>query len=155
MYSSSSVVQERRTGRPVRLFLLSAALVVALAIPAAALAGKGSGGASATPFIALASVDNGALAAAAPRIGSSVKFSTGYPTGTKNPWVSLYCYQDGNIVYAEGGKPSADFVLGGASSAWVVVGGAASCRAELGDLYWRGGKQYYTSLAQTSFDAGA
>jgi hypothetical protein len=149
----SSVPNERRGRRSVRPFLLSAALVAALAIPAATLAGKG-GGSTSTPWIALASVSNGVLAAAAPRLGSSVKFSTGYPTGTKNPWVSLYCYQGGNVVYAEGGKPTADFVLGGASSDWAATGGAASCRAELGDLYWRGGKQYYTFLAQTWFDAG-
>jgi hypothetical protein len=155
MQPISSGPGERQARRPVRLFLLSAALVVALAIPAAALAAKGSGGAATTPWIALASVSNGALAAAGPRLGSSVKFSTGYPTGTKNAWVSLYCYQGATLVYAEGGAPSSDFVLGGGSSGWTAVGGAASCRAELGDLYWRGGKQYYTFLAQTWFDAGA
>jgi hypothetical protein len=146
---------ERHSGRPIRLLLLSSALILSLAAPAATMAGKAG---AMTPWITLASVsggDVGALAAAQPRLGSSVRFSTGYPNGTKNPWVSVFCFQDGVMVYGEGGKPSADFVLGGAASVWVDVGGAATCHAELGDLYWRGGHQYYTFLADTWFDAGA
>ena len=125
-----------------------------LAIPASTLAAKGGGSTTVTPWIALATAGGGALAAAEPRLGSSVKFASGYSTNTKNPWVSLTCYQDGNVVYGQGGKPSADFSLGGASSVWLEVGGAATCRAELGDLYWKGGRQYYTYLAHTNFDAG-
>jgi hypothetical protein len=146
---------ERHPGRSIRFLLVSAALVAALAVPAAAFAGKGGGGGSSTAWIALATVSGAAAAAAEPRVGSTVKFSSGYPTGTKNAWVSLSCYQGETLVYAEGGKPSADFVLGGAWSVWATTGGGASCRAELGDLYWRGGKQYYTYLAHTNFEAGA
>jgi len=139
--------------RSIRLVLVASALAFALAVPAATIAGKSTGGSA--PFIALASVSDGALAAAQPKLGASVKFSTGYPTGTKNPWISLRCYQDGSLVYAQGGTPSETFTLGGGSSVWLDLGGSAACSAELGDLYWRGGKQYYTPLAQTGFDAGA
>ena len=143
-----------RARRSIRVLVISAALVAALGIPAAALAGKG-GGTSSAAWIALASVTDGALAVAQPRLGTSVRFSTGYSTGTKNPWVSVSCWQGDTMVYGQGGAPSTEFGLGGASSLWLDVGGAATCRAELGDLYWRGGKQYYTFLALTWFDAGA
>ena len=124
-----------------------------LAIPASTFAAKGGG--STAPWISLASVGGQSLAATAePRVGSAVKFSSGYPTATKNPWVSLTCFQEGQLVYGEGGKPGAEFVLGGATSDWAATGGAASCRAELGDLYWKGGKQFYTYLAHTNFGAG-
>ncbi len=152
---SVSNPEQRHERRSVRLFLVSAALVAAFATPAAAFAAKGGGGGAGTAWIALATVSGAAAAAAEPRVGSTVKFSAGYPTGTKNAWVSVSCFQGATLVYAEGGKPSANFVLGGASSVWTTTGGAASCRAELGDLYWRGGKQYYTYLAHTDFEAGA
>lgn len=96
----------------------------------------------------------GAAAAASwPTIGSSVAFGSTYPKATKNPWVSLTCYQGDTFAYAEGGSPSQTFTLGGASSPWLSSPGPAVCTAELGDLYWRGGHQYYTLLAETSFDA--
>lgn len=90
--------------------------------------------------------------------GDSVTFATTIPKGTHNPWVSLSCYQIVNgvntLVYGEGGSPDHVFVLGGASSAWIGNGGGpASCSAELGDLYWRGGQEFYTFLATTSFPA--
>jgi hypothetical protein len=133
---------------------LIAALVVGL-MAGTAFAGKG-GGTSATPWIALGSVDGTTMAAAVqPALGSSVRFAAGYSKNTKNPWVSLMCYQDGKLVYGEGGKVDHTFVLGGASSDWLRAGGAASCRAELGDLYWKGGHEYYNYLADTSFDAAA
>ena len=56
-------------------------------------------------------------------------------------------------MWGQGGSPSAEFYLGGASSDWQRSGGAATCRAELGDLYWRGGRQYYDYLAHTNFEA--
>jgi hypothetical protein len=139
--------QHRKVG-----LLASLVIVALIAVPASAFAGKG-GGSSTPSWIALSSV-GGAFAAAQPNLGSSVRFSSGYPTSTKNPWVSLTCKQGETMVYGEGGSPSSDFVLGGASSLWLEVGGAAACRAELGDLYWRGGHQYYTFLAVTNFDAG-
>jgi hypothetical protein len=144
---------ERQPRRVRRAALVTASLALAIAIPATAFAGKGGG--STTPaWISLATVSGQAVAAAQPRVGSSVKFSTGYPTGTKNAWVSVTCYQDGSLVYGEGGVPSHDFVLGGASSDWAASGGAATCRAELGDLFFRGGRQYYNYLAHTNFEAG-
>lgn len=149
---TDTVLVGRSTGPRSRITLLlsSLAIVVMLAVPVSAFAGKGS---TMTPWIRLATTDGTAVAAAQPRLGSSVRFSTGYPTTAKNPWVSVTCYQDGVMVYGEGNSPSSDFVLGGASSLWVNAGGAASCRAELGDLYWRGGHQYYKYLAHTNFDA--
>lgn len=97
------------------------------------------------------------IAAAAPAswptLGSSVAFGSTYPKGTKNPWVSLTCYQGTSVVYVEGGLADHVFLLGGGSSVWLSVGGSADCTAELGDLYWRGGQEYYTYLATTSFTA--
>ena len=97
--------------------------------------------------------DSAARPASWPALGSSVNFGATFPRGTKNPWVSLTCYQEGTFVYAEGGNPSQTFTLGGASSPWLSSPGPASCTAELGDLYWRGGQEYYTYLAETHFDA--
>ena len=155
MQDTSAALEERQPRRTGRVLLVSAAVVLALAIPVSAFAAKGGGTTSTPAWIALASSDGATLAAAQPRLGSAVKFSTGYATNTKNPWVSVMCYQDGSLVYGEGGKPSSDFVLGGATSDWAATGGAASCRAELGDLYWKGGQQYYTYLAHTNFEAGS
>jgi hypothetical protein len=136
--------------------ILALGLIASLAAPAAVFAAKGGGASAITPWIALGAVDGRtALAAAQPSLGSSVAFATGYPTGTRNAWVSLVCYQDGVLVYGEGGRPSGTFLLGGGGSAWLASGGAATCKAELGDLYWRGGQQYYKYLAETWFDASA
>ena len=153
MAANSTALLERQPRRVRRAAIVTATLALAIAIPATAFAGKG-GGSSTTPWISLATVSGQAVAAAQPRVGSAVKFATGYPTGTRNAWVSLTCYQGGSLVYGEGGVPSHEFVLGGASSDWAATGGAATCRAELGDLYFRGGKQYYNYLAHTNFDAG-
>jgi len=143
----------RSNGNRAKVGLLSSLAIAAiLVVPATALAAKG-GGTPAPAWIALATVSGQSVAAAQPTLGSAVKFNTGYASTTKNPWVSVTCYQGGDLVYAAGGVPSSDFVLGGSSSTWLAVGGAATCRAELGDLYWRGGHQYYTYLANTSFDA--
>jgi hypothetical protein len=131
--------------------LASIAILAILVIPGSTLA-KGT---SVTPWISLASVNGGSAAAAQPNLGSDVRFNSGYSTNTKNPWVSVSCYQGGTLVYGEGGSPTSDFVLGGAASAWLSAGGAATCRAELGDLYWKGGHQYYTYLAHTDFTAGS
>jgi hypothetical protein len=151
--SNTGLVAPRR-GSPAKVGFMSAVAIAALiAVPATTFAAKG-GGTTSAAWISLAN-GVGAAAAAQPRLGSDVKFSTGYPSTTKNPWVSVMCYQGSTLVYGEGGRPSADFVLGGASSSWVTNGGAATCHAELGDLYWKGGRQYYTFLASMSFDAGA
>ena len=144
---------ERQPFRARRATLLASAFVLALVVPASALAAKG-GGTTGPAWIALATVSGQSVAAAQPNLGNAVRFASGYATSTRNPWVSVTCYQNGVLVYGEGGKPSADFVLGGATSDWAATGGPASCRAELGDLYWKGGHQYYTYLAHTNFDAG-
>ena len=143
----------RNAGNRAKVGLVSSlAIAAVLVVPATAFAGKG-GGTPAPAWIALATVSGQSVAAAQPSLGSAVRFSTGYASTTKNPWVSVTCYQDGALVYAQGGAPSSDFVLGGSSSTWLTIGGAATCRAELGDLYWRGGHQYYTYMANTNFDA--
>ena len=153
MTSGSDTESVARHNRARIGLLSSLAIAAILVIPATAFAAKG-GGTPAPAWIALATVSGQSVAAAQPNLGSAVKFAAGYASSTKNPWVSVICYQGGALVYGDGGSPSADFVLGGASSQWVTNGGAATCRAELGDLYWKGGHQYYTYLANTSFDAG-
>jgi hypothetical protein len=150
------------------LALLEALLLVALIsgiLAAAALinpgtsaTGVGSAAAanphpSAPSSIWLMQPIGAAPAASWPTMGSSVAFGTTYPKGTKNAWVSLTCYQGGTFVFAEGGVADHVFTLGGGSSPWLSVGGSADCTAELGDLYWRGGQEYYTYLATTSFTA--
>jgi hypothetical protein len=141
----------RRAGGRIRGALITTAIAAALlAVPASTLAKGGSSGGT-TPWIALASVNGSA--AVHPTLGSWVGFATGYPSTTKNPWVSLTCVEGSTIVYVEGGSPSHTFLLGGGSSVWLTTGGTATCTAELGDLYWRGGHEYYTYLATTSFGA--
>lgn len=144
----------RKNGNRAKVGLLSSLAIVAiLAIPATALAAKGGGSTGSPAWIALGSVNGTSAPSTRPMLGNSVTFAAGYPSTTKNPWVSVMCYQGSTLVYGEGGGPTAAFVLGGASSLWLSVGGSATCTAELGDLYWRGGHQYYTYLATTSFGA--
>ena len=92
-------------------------------------------------------------AASWPTLGSSVAFGSSYPRGTKNAWISLMCYQGTTLVYGEGGEADHVFMLAGASSDWLSSPGPAVCTAELGDLYWRGGQEYYNFLADTTFTA--
>lgn len=144
---------DRLPAARVRAALVAGGMIAAvLAAPASVLA-KGT---TLQPWISLATVDGSTLTASKvqPKLGDSVTFAAGYPTSTKNPWVSLTCTQDGVLVYGEGGSPTDTFLLGGGSSDWLTVGGSASCTAELGDLYWKGGHEYYTYLATTSFAAG-
>ena len=146
---------ERTPRRANRALIAAAAFALAVAMPATAFAAKGSGGTTTTAsWISLATVDGARAAAAQPMLGASVKFNAGYPKTTSNPWVSLTCYQGTTIVYGEGGAPSDSFTLGGYSSVWLSTGGTAECTAELGNLYWKGGREYYTYLATTSFTAG-
>ena len=68
---------------------------------------------------------------AQPSYQGPVAFHT---TGTgklKNPRVWVACYQNGALVYGEGGSPSTIFKLGGDSSQWVANGGGATCTADL------------------------
>lgn len=87
--------------------------------------------------------------------GDQITFTCVVPHGTHNPWISVTAYDDiGALLYGEGGPVGHTFQLGGASSEWVGRGGGpAQVHAELGDLYWRGGHEYYTKLAETNFDA--
>jgi len=134
--------------------LISTAIAVAMiALPAATLAKGGGAGGTTPSWIALSSVNGTNAASTQPTLGSTVGFAAGYPSTTKNPWVSVMCYQGSTLVYGEGGTVGHQFQLGGATSDWVALGGSATCTAELGDLYWRGGHEYYTYLATTSFSA--
>jgi len=152
---SSSNPFERTPHRAKRVLIAAAAFALVVAMPATVFAAKGTGGSTSTgAWISLASVDGTLAAAAQPALGASVKFNAGYPKTTSNPWVSLTCYQGSTIVYGEGGSPSDSFMLGGYSSVWLSTGGSANCTAELGNLYWKGGREYYTYLATTSFTAG-
>jgi hypothetical protein len=132
--------------------ILSTAVVAALVLAPASTLARGGSGTPAPAWISLASV-NGSAASTRPMLGSTVAFATGYPSTTKNPWISLTCTENGTTVYVEGNSASGSFMLGGYSSVWLSVGGTATCTAELGDLYWKGGHEYYTYLATTSFSA--
>jgi hypothetical protein len=98
-----------------------------------------------------------------PRYQGSVAFNTTGASILKNPRVWVACYQNGAIVYGEGGSPTGTFKLGGDMSQWVLNGGgAANCAADLyyilnakGTAEWNGkgaqGGNVY--LAHTSFRA--
>ena len=138
--------------------LISAVLASAALInPAASATGVGSAAAANPHPPAPSSIwlmpPADATAAGWPTLGSSVAFGSIYPKATRNPWVSLTCHQGTSVVYVEGGVTDHVFMLGGGSSVWLSTGGSAVCTAELGDLYWRGGQEYYTYLATTSFTA--
>jgi len=150
------VVSPRGSRRAPRVggALISTAIAVAMvALPAATLAKGGGSGTPAPAWIQLSSVNGTSAATTKPTLGSTVAFATGYPSTTKNPWISLVCREGADVVYAEGGSPSHQFLLGGSSSTWLTVGGTATCTSELGDLYWKGGHEYYTYLATTDFSA--
>jgi hypothetical protein len=102
-------------------------------------------------------------AAAQPMYQGSVAFHT---TGTgklKNPRIWVACYQNGALVYGEGGGPSTTFKLGGDMSQWVLNGGgAATCTADLyyilnangtGEWNGKGGQGGNLYLARTSYAA--
>ena len=137
-----------------------AGMCLALVPSSAALAGSlpaaNSGTISAyVPSTSLSSPSSG------PSYQGSVAFHT-TGTGTlKNPRVWVACYQNGALVYGEGGSPTDTFKLGGDMSQWVMNGGgAAECTASLyyilnakGTGEWNGhgaqGGNVY--LAETAF----
>lgn len=102
-------------------------------------------------------------ASSQPTYQGSVAFNTTGTARLKNPRVGVFCYQNGVLVYAEGGSPSETFKLGADSSQWVQNGGgSANCTAELyyilnakGTGEWNGngaqGGDVY--LAYTAFNA--
>lgn len=140
--------------------LIIAAIVASLTIATALVVGghPAGGGSvfaarSSTSWIALSQV-NRTAAATQPSLGSSVDFSTGYPTNVKNPRIEVLCYQAGSLVYGEAGGVNDPFQLGGGGSIWLTNGGAADCTANLFYFGWRAGTQTYNVLASTSFSAG-
>jgi hypothetical protein len=98
-----------------------------------------------------------------PQYQGYVGFNTTGTSKLKNPRVWVACYQNGTLVYGEGGSPGRTVKLGGDSSQWVANGGgAATCTADLyyivnanGTAEWNGkGAQGGTVyLAHTSFTA--
>jgi hypothetical protein len=131
-------------------FVVLASLAAALcALAAPALAGTKDSS------ITLNQSEAGLAPTAAPHLGSTVSFTTVYPTNVKNPRVEVLCYQNGALVYGEGGAPTDSFTLGGGGSLWLTGGGAASCVANLYFFTWKAGQPATTYLATTSFDAGA
>lgn len=124
------------------------AVMVALGAAAPTLAGK------VTAAISLNQVMNGARTPqSTPSLGSAVTFSTVIPPNVNNPRVEVLCYQNGALVYGEGGSPTDAFLLGGGASLWRTAGGAASCVANLYYFTWKGGQPATVYLATTSFDA--
>jgi hypothetical protein len=124
------------------------AVVFALGAAAPSLAGK------MTPQISLDQVMTDArIAQSVPSLGSSVTFRTVIPQNVNNPRVEVLCYQNGALVYGEGGSPTDAFLLGGGGSLWRSTGGAASCVANLYYFTWKGGQPATVYLATTSFDA--
>jgi hypothetical protein len=115
---------------------------------ASVLAGNRS---SQAAWITLAQVST--AASTQPSLGSSVAFSTGYPTSVKNPRIEVLCYQGGSLVYGEAGGVNDTFLLGGGGSIWLTNGGSADCTANLYYFGWHAGTQTYNKLASTSFSA--
>jgi hypothetical protein len=132
-----------------RRLVLAGVLVVAFA--AAAVPAFAKGGKPSDPSITLNGPTNGA--SVQPSLGSTVTFTTTYPSSTKNPRVQVLCYQNGALVYGESGSPDYAFVLGGGSSQWLANGGPANCEADLLDVYYQGGQQQVVWLASTTFNA--
>jgi len=131
-------------------FVVCASVAAALcALAAPALAGTKDSS------ITLNQTGAGFAATATPHLGGAVSFTVVYPTNVKNPRVEVLCYQNGALVYGEGGGPTDTFTLGGGSSLWLSSGGAAACVANLYYFTWKAGQPATTYLATTSFDAGA
>lgn len=80
-------------------------------------------------------------------------------SNTSGPAIAVDCYQNGAEVYGEVHYQSdftnwLQFTLGGSSSFWLWDGGNVNCTATLG--YWDfTGNETWTSINQTTFDAGA
>lgn len=141
--------------------VLIAAIVAALAIAAATVTrtaptGAGSAFAASKNQTSWISLAGGSTTAAAtqPQLGSTVAFSTGYPTTVKNPRIEVLCYQGGSLVYGEAGGVNDNFLLGGGGSIWLTNGGSADCVANLYYFGQHAGLQTYNKLASTSFVAG-
>src|SRR5262245_28379791 len=144
---------------------LVAALAIVAALTVAGIAIAGSLPGAGTGSISLGGVDGSKVGAAgvSPHYQSRVWFDTTGTARLKNPRVWVACYQNGQLVYGEGGSPSETFKLGGDMSQWVVNGGgAANCTAELyyilnakgtGEWNGNGGQGGTVDLGNTAFSA--
>ncbi len=138
------------------LIVLAMATLLASVTTGAAMAGKcghgnnpqcsGNGGGGGTISLVLLNSTDGW-----PHVGQKVTFNVS-TTATNYPWVTLYCYQGGTLVYkaSNGIFPTSlgqDFTL--ASNSW--TSGEADCTAYLQnwDDYMKHG--WIQDLASTSF----
>src|SRR5262245_6401161 len=84
---------------PARLGLISAVAALCMALAPAAVADKGAGGgkpgAGSTGTISLVLLNS---TDGLPHFGQKVTFNVS-TTATSEPWVTLYCYQNGSLVY--------------------------------------------------------
>ena len=122
----------------------------------AAVAGASVGAASIAPAAKKPGPTSGstssiALNQSAAALGSPVSFTVAYPRSVKNPRITVRCWQNGEMTYAEGGAVTYAFMLGGGWSVWKANGGAADCTAELADYIGYGAE--IVPLATTSFHA--
>jgi hypothetical protein len=116
------------------LIALAMATILATVTTGAAVAGKGGGGhkpgtgaGGSISLVLLNSTDGW------PHVGQEVTFNVS-TTATSYPWVTLYCYQSGNLVYkgSNGIFPtSLDQIFTLASNSW--TSGDADCTAWLQD----------------------
>ncbi len=132
----------------------SRSLIAVLAT--AAVAGASVGGASLAPAAKKPNPNSGptssiVLNQSAAALGSTVTFTVAYPRTAKNPRITVRCWQNGEMTYAEGGAVNYAFTLGGGWSMWKANGGAADCTAELADYVGYGAE--IVPLASTSFHA--
>jgi hypothetical protein len=96
-----------------------------------------------------------------PSIGSWITFTVTFPKSVERygPRILISCYQNNELVYAEGGSYDQSFMLGGSGSLWVYDQAPgdrqapADCVAELFYFSYQGG-QKWNHLADTSFQAG-
>lgn len=144
-----------RKPTPAGAVLAGAALVIALALVPAALAGKpsrGSGGSGGTIALVMVSDANGD---GLPNVWDKVTFAVS-TTATTQPWVTVDCYQGGTLVYqASNGifSTSLNQIFTLASNSW--SSGAASCTAYLQN--WDSYSKHHTitNLASMNFTVGA
>jgi hypothetical protein len=100
-------------------------------------------------------------AAIYPSIGDYVTFTVTFPKSVEKygPRILISCYQNDQLVYAEGGTYYQAFMLAGSGSLWVYDQAPgdrqapAQCVAELFYFSYQGG-QKWNHLADVSFEAG-
>ena len=149
MQVPSPTAFERHERRHVGATTLSLALVAALVVPVATLAGKG--GNDITPWIGLDAVAGGQ-----PSLGGYVTFSTVVPKNVNNPRIEVLCYQGDRLVFGMAGAIDYAFLLGGGGSIWLYEdsGLGAECDANLYYFSWKANTPTAPQLATTHFTAG-